>query len=326
MFQLDVRAESFALKEPFRISNHTWYAIDAVTVRLDAEGVWGWGEGSPVVYHGETAKTLLEEIEALRGRLERGITREDLLDLMPAGGARCAVDCALWHWEARRKNIPVHQLANLIAPGPVDSAITISLGTTDKMAADAAQYTDYPLLKVKLGGKDDHGAIRAIRKAAPRARITVDANTVWTIDMLRDIDPLLSELGVELIEQPLAPEADHPLLDWRGRVPLAADESCQTSADLPDLVGKYQVVSIKLDKAGGLTEALRLKQAAETSGFGLMVSCMVATSLSMAQARLIAPYCRVVDLDGPMNAAQDRDPPIPYVKGCMMETPTALWG
>jgi L-Ala-D/L-Glu epimerase len=326
MLRLDVRAERFALKEPFRISNHTWFAIDAVTVRLDGEGVWGWGEGSPVVYHGETADSIIAAIDAVRREIERGVSRTRLLDLMPPGSARCAVDCALWHWQARRKGVPVYELAGLQAPQPVGSAITVSLDEVDEMAAYAERHRDYPLLKVKLGGASDHGAIRAVRAAAPRPRITVDANTGWDIAFLKDIEPLLAELGVELIEQPLPPEADDALRHWSGRIPLAADESCQTSADVPALKGKYQVASIKLDKTGGLTEALRLKAAAEEAGLGLMVSCMVATSLSMAPAQLLAPYCRVVDLDGPMNAAEDREPPIEYRSGVMMPAPPALWG
>jgi L-Ala-D/L-Glu epimerase len=216
-------------------------------------------------------------------------------------------------------------LAGLMAPAPIDSAITISLGSVEKMAAAAAGYSAYPLIKVKLGGSDDHACIRAVRHHAPNARLTVDANTGWDMAMLADIEPLLAELGVELIEQPMPPEADDDLRGWRGQIALAADESCQTSADVPGLVGKYQVASIKLDKAGGLTEGLKLKAAAQQAGLDLMVSCMVGTSLGMCPARLIAPYCRVVDLDGPMNAAEDRDPPITYVNGRMMETPPALW-
>jgi L-alanine-DL-glutamate epimerase-like enolase superfamily enzyme len=194
------------------------------------------------------------------------------------------------------------------------------------MRADAEGYRAYPLIKVKLGGADDEACLRAVRAGAPNARLTIDANTGWDIAKLKAMEPLLVECGVILIEQPLPREGDEDLRGFTSRIPLCADESCQTAEDVPALVGKYQVGSIKLDKTGGLTGALETKRALEAAGLKLMVSCMVGTSLGMAPARLIAPACYVVDLDGPMNAAEDRAPPIVYTDGVMGVTPTELWG
>lgn len=324
--KLTVETENFALHEPFTIAGHAWQTADVCTVALEADGVRGWGEGAPVFYHGETADSLVEQIEAVRGAIEAGVARASAADLLPPGGALCALDCALWDLEARQSGRPVHELAGLRAPTELDSAITITLKATATMAANAARYKDYPLLKVKLGGDDDAAAIRAVRAAAPDCRITVDANTAWSLEKLQAMEPILVDLGVELIEQPMPPGEDAALENYRSRIPIAADESCQTADDVPGLIGKYQTGVIKLDKAGGLTGAIRLMRALEVAGLDLMVSCMVGTSLGMAPARLIGTYCTTVDLDSPMNVRDDRDDPIPYVRGRMLATPPALWG
>ncbi len=324
--RMEVSVDAFPLKAPFRISNHVWHRIEVVTVRLEEGGFWGWGEGSPVVYHGESARSLADQIESVRAAVEAGVTRAEVQNLLPPGAARCALDCALWHLDARRSGTSVHALAELPAPQAVDSAITISLDTPQAMAAAAASWRAYPLLKVKLGGREDHACIEAVRAAHPGARITVDANTGWDIAALEAIEPVLVRCGVELIEQPMPPGADEALRGRVGPIPIAADESCQTVADVPALVGKYQVASIKLDKTGGLTGAIALLHAAREAGLDLMVSCMVGTSLGMAPAHLIAPFCRVVDLDGPLNAAADREPGLIYENGRIVAWPTSLWG
>ncbi|MEM1088606.1 MAG: dipeptide epimerase, partial [Pseudomonadota bacterium] len=308
------------------ISNHVWNSAEVCTVELEQDGVIGRGEGAPVVYHGETAESLARQIEAVCSEIESGLTREDAANLLPPGGALCALDCALWDIEARQAGRPPHKLAGLKAPTELDSAITITLKSTDAMAAQAERCRDYPLLKVKLGGADDEAAIRAIRQAAPNPRITVDANTGWSLQFLKDFEPLLLELGIELIEQPMPPGSDDALLDFRSRIPIAADESCQTAADVENLIGKYQTAVIKLDKAGGLTGAIKLMNKARDGGLELMVSCMIGSSLGMAPARLIGTYCKTVDLDAPMNLKVDRKHPIPFTKGRMHATPRALWG
>ncbi|MEM1104744.1 MAG: dipeptide epimerase [Pseudomonadota bacterium] len=324
--KLSIKAEHFPLKEPFTIAGHAWTTADVCTVEIEDGGYLGRGEGAPVFYHGETAESLVDELEAVRSEIEAGIDRAAAGRLLAPGGALCALDCALWDLEARRAQMPVHELAGLAAPIPLDSAITITLKDTETMAARAHQFRGYPLLKVKLGGDDDEAAIRAVRGAAPRCRITVDANTAWSLQKLTAMEPLLVELGVELIEQPMPPGDDSALMDFNSRIPIAADESCQTAGDVPGLVGKYQTGVIKLDKAGGLTGAIALKTALDEAGLELMVSCMVASSLGMAPARLIGTYCKTVDLDSPMNVSEDRAYAIPYENGRMGETPPELWG
>lgn len=324
--RLSVKAEHFELFEPFTIANYAWQTADVCTVKLERNGVVGRGEGAPVFYHGETAQKLADQIEAIRPEIEKGLTRAHAANLLEPGGALCALDCALWDLEAREAGQSVHELAGLRAPKELDSAITVTLKSTDRMAALAERYRDYPLLKVKLGGDDDEQAIRAVRAAAPDPRITVDANTAWSLEKLKAMEPVLVELGVELIEQPMAPGEDEALLDYRARIPIAADESCQTVNDVPGLIGKYQTAVIKLDKAGGLTGAIKLLHAARDAKLELMVSCMIATSLGMAPGRLIGTYCKTVDLDAPMNLKIDRDPAIAYTNGRMHATPPDLWG
>ncbi|MEM1035899.1 MAG: dipeptide epimerase [Pseudomonadota bacterium] len=324
--KLSVKAEYFDLFEPFGISNHVWNSAEVCTVELEQDGIIGRGEGAPVVYHGETAETLAQQIESVRADIEAGLIRQQAAELLPSGGAICALDCALWDLEARRAGKQPHELAHLKTPTELDSAMTITLKSSDAMAAQAEKCRDYPLLKVKLGGTDDEAAIRAIRDVAPNPRITVDANTGWSIDFLREFEPLLLELSVELIEQPMPPENDEALIDFKSRIPIAADESCQTAADVEHLIGKYQTAVIKLDKAGGLTGAIDLMNKARDAKLDLMVSCMIGTSLGMAPARLIGTYCKTVDLDAPMNLKVDRKHPIPFTKGRMHATPEALWG
>ncbi|MEO1404910.1 MAG: dipeptide epimerase [Pseudomonadota bacterium] len=324
--KLTVRAEQFKLYEPFTIAGFAWQTADVCTVELEVDGVIGRGEGAPIFYHGDDAEKVAGQIEQCRSDIEKGITREQASDLLPPGAALCALDCALWDLEAHKEKSSVHELSGLAPPTELDSAITITLNTVDEMAKRSRRFADYPLLKVKLGGTEDEDAIKAVREAAPKARITVDANTAWSMETLERMEPVLFDLNVELIEQPMPPDRDDELSDFRSRIPIAADESCQTEADVQKLIGKYQTGVIKLDKAGGLTGAIALMKALQDAEMELMVSCMIGTSLGMAPARLIGTYCKTVDLDAPMNAEEDRNPAIRYEKGRMGQTPPELWG
>ncbi|MEM9667293.1 MAG: dipeptide epimerase [Pseudomonadota bacterium] len=324
--KLTVSVDKFALHEPFTISNFEWTTADVCTVELEVDGVIGRGEGVPIFYHGERPEDVAAEVEAIRPQIEKSVDRDQAAELLPAGAALCALDGALWDLEARTSGQPVHVLAGLVPPEPIDSAITITLKSVDEMRERAIKYRDYPLFKVKLGGNEDRAAMEAVRKAAPEPCITVDANTGWSMASLREMEPVLVDLGVELIEQPLPPGEDDALAEFECRIPLAADESCQTAADVPGLIGKYQTGVIKLDKAGGLTGAIALKDALEDAGLELMVSCMIGTSLGLAPARLIGTYCKTVDLDAAMNLKEDRDPPIICEQGKLGPTPPDLWG
>jgi L-alanine-DL-glutamate epimerase-like enolase superfamily enzyme len=261
-----------------------------------------------------------------RAAVEAGAGRAEIARLMPAGAARNAVDCALWDLEAKRSGVPVRSLPGLRAAGPVATAYTLSLGTPEAMAAQARANAARPWLKVKIGGDGDGPRIRAVAAAAPASRIILDANEGWTPDNLAENIATAAECGVALIEQPLPAGRDEALRTADRRVPICADESVHTKADLAALAGLYDAVNIKLDKAGGLTEALALRDEARRLGFGIMVGCMVGTSLGMAPAVLLAQDADFVDLDGPLLLARDRSPALRY-EGSLVHPPeTALWG
>jgi L-alanine-DL-glutamate epimerase-like enolase superfamily enzyme len=265
-------------------------------------------------------------LEAMAGKVADGLDRETLRRLMEPGAARNALDCALWDLEAKRAGRPAWELAGLTtAPGPLVTCYTLSVDEPAAMA-QAARATPHPLLKMKLTGSGDLERVRAVREAAPAARLVVDANEAWTLDQLRRFAPAFAELGVEMIEQPLPAGQDEALRGYRSPVPLGADESCHGLASLEGLKGLYSVVNIKLDKTGGLTEALLMKQAAQAAGFELMIGCMVASSLAMAPAVLLAQGARFTDLDGPLLLTEDRQPALRY-DGALVHPPTPdLWG
>ncbi len=261
------------------------------------------------------------------GRLiEEGGTRAELQIALAAGAARNALDCALWDLEAKLSGRPVWRLAGLEAPQPLTTAYTISLGTPETMAEAAALAADRPLLKVKLGGEGDVERVRAVRAAAPDARLVVDANEAWTPAMVLPYGEALARLGVELIEQPLPAGEDGPLAEMARPVPLGADESCHTLDGLSELRRCYDVVNIKLDKTGGLTEALAMAREARRLGFGIMLGCMVGTSLAMAPSTLLGGMARFVDLDGPLLLARDREPGLRFTGSILAPPPPALWG
>ena len=328
MRTLRVVEETWPVRGVFRISRGSRTEISVLTVRLEEAGVVGWAECAPLARYGESAATTLAAVESIRQALAAGMTRQDLQRALPAGAARNAVDCALWDLEAKLAGRPVWQLAGFdTAPSPVGTAVTISVDTPQLMAEAARQLTRCPLLKIKLGGAGDLERMEAVRAAVPTARLIVDANEAWTVDQCREFIPALAWMGVELIEQPLPAAEDEALRGMERGVPLCADESCHTRCDLDRLVGLYDHVNIKLDKAGGLTEALLLRRAAREAGFGLMIGGMVGTSLAMAPAILLTPGADFVDLDGPLLLRADREPPLIYGEGNTVGLASLqLWG
>jgi len=324
---LTVRRESWPLAGVFRISRGARSVARTVLVELRDGVATGRGECVPYARYGETVDSVVEAIEGLRGAIEAGLSREALEGAMEPGAARNAIDCALWDLEAKRAGRRAWESASEPSPGPVITAYTLGLDEPDAMREAAARHADRPLLKVKLDGDRVIERVAAVRAGAPDARLIVDANEGWTAQTLRRSLPALAGLGVELVEQPLPAGADAALADIERPVPVAADESCHTRADLPGLAGRYDVVNIKLDKTGGLTEALALRDAATAGGFGIMVGCMLATSLAMAPALLVAQGARFVDLDGPLLLARDREPGLDYHPGGRVAPPSpALWG
>lgn len=319
---ISVTPDTFRLAEAFTISRGSRTEARVLTVTVTREGVTGRGECVPYARYDETLDSVTAEIEGLA----QGITRQALQDALPAGAARNAVDCALWDWEAKRSGSPVWVLAGLPVPAPVVTAFTLSLDTPERMQAAAARHAHRPLLKIKLGTPDDMPRLEAVRAGAPEARIIVDANEGWTAEVYSDLAPHLLRLGVEMVEQPLPAGQDDLLAEIARPLPVCADESCHDRASLPGLKGKYDMVNIKLDKTGGLTEALALKAAAEAEGYGVMVGCMVGSSLAMAPAVLLAQGAAIVDLDGPLLLAEDRATPLVFEGSVLHPPPSTLWG
>ena len=321
--RIEVTRDVFALAQVFTIARGSRTEAQVLTVRVSDGGSEGRGECVPYARYGETLDSVAAQIAALPERLDRAV----LQDLLPPGAARNAVDCALWDLEAKRSGRRVWDLAGLPAPGPEITAYTLSLDAPDAMRAQAAQHAHRPLLKTKLGGGEaDVARIEAVRAAAPDARIIVDANEGWTADLYKTLAPVLVRLGVEMVEQPLPAGQDDALLALERVLPVCADESCHDRASLPALGGKYDMVNIKLDKTGGLTEALALRDAARDAGFDVMVGCMVGSSLAMAPATLVAQGAAVVDLDGPLLLAEDRAQPLIFDAAGVHPPQAALWG
>ncbi len=320
--RIDVTRDVFRLAQVFTISRGSRTDAKVLTVSVEEDGIVGRGECVPYARYDETLESVEAEIRGINGRFDRA----DLTELLPAGAARNAVDCALWDLEAKRAGKRVWELAGLPAPGPEITAYTLSLDTPEAMQAQAAKNAHRPLLKIKLGTPDDMPRLEAVRAGAPDAKIIVDANEGWSAEVYADLAPHLVRLGVALVEQPLPAADDAALIGMERPVPVCADESCHDRASLAGLKGKYDVVNIKLDKTGGLTEALALKQAALAEGYDVMVGCMVGSSLAMAPATLVAQGVLVTDLDGPLLLAEDRDPPLDYDDKGVHPPAPALWG
>jgi L-alanine-DL-glutamate epimerase-like enolase superfamily enzyme len=319
---ITVVPDTFRLAQAFTISRGSRTEARVLTVRVTRGGVTGWGECVPYARYGETLAGVTVQIESL----PPDISRADLQAALPAGAARNAVDCALWDLEAKETGRRAWQLAALSAPGPEITAYTLSLESPGAMRAQAARNAHRPLLKIKLGTPDDMPRLEAVRAGAPATPIIVDANEGWTAEVYADLAPHLVRLGVRLVEQPMPAGADDMLAEIGRPLPVCADESCHDRASLPALRGKYDLVNIKLDKTGGLTEALALKVEARAAGFGLMVGCMVGSSLAMAPAVLVAQGAAFTDLDGPLLLAEDRDHPLRFDEAGVHPPSRALWG
>ncbi|MCC1494468.1 N-acetyl-D-Glu racemase DgcA [Cognatishimia sp. F0-27] len=319
---LTVSRDVFQLAEAFTISRGSRTEARVLTVRVKRGDAQGWGECVPYARYGETLESVTAQIEGL----PEDVTRETLQDLLPPGAARNAVDCALWDLAAKQAGKPVWALAGLPRPGPEITAFTLSLDTPERMEAAATRHAHRPLLKIKLGTPDDMARLEAVRRGAPEARIVVDANEGWNAAVYAELAPHLVRLGVALVEQPLPTGEDDALAGIDRPVPVCADESCHDRASLPALEGRYDMVNIKLDKTGGLTEALALRDAARAHGYSVMVGCMVGSSLAMAPAVLLAQGAAVTDLDGPLLLAEDRPVPLRFDAQGVHPADPALWG
>ena len=326
MSPLLIRRESWPFAQPFAISRGSRTAVEVVVVELQRDGLLGRSECVPYPRYGESVEGVVEQLEGMAPALEGGLQRADLQQALPPGAARNALDCALWDWQAKCDQRPLWRLLDQAAPRPLVTAYTLGLDGPEAMARAARTHRHRPLLKLKLAGAGDLERVAAVRDSAPQARIIVDANEGWSPHQVEPFLAALAELGVALVEQPLPAAQDHLLAQVEHPVPVCADESCHTAADLARLRPLYDAVNIKLDKSGGLTEALLLEREARSMGLEIMVGCMVGTSLAMAPALLLAQGADYVDLDGPLLLARDRPQGLHY-EGSLVHPPTAaLWG
>lgn len=326
MPHLNVAVEHFPIAGSFVISRGAKTEATVVVATIEADGLRGRGECVPYGRYGESVETVLAAIENVRAKIEAGAGRARLQALLPCGAARNALDCALWDFEAKRRAIPAYRLAGLEPPSAVTTAFTISLGTPEAMAAAAEAAQKRPLLKLKLGGAGDPERLAAVRAVTPRATLIVDANEAWsTHDLEPNLDACVQQ-GVALIEQPLPAGSDAGLEVIAHHVPICADESLHSRTDLARLRGRYDAINIKLDKAGGLTEALALLDEAEHLGFQIMIGSMVGSSLGVAPALLLARRARYVDLDGPLLIMRDRPEGLRYEGSCIAPPSPQLWG
>jgi L-Ala-D/L-Glu epimerase len=324
--RLHVTRRSWPLAQPFVISRGSKTTADVVVAELHDGDSQGRGECVPYPHYGESVDSVFEALEAMKGAVFSGLNRETLQEAMPPGAARNALDAAFWDIEAKRAYCSVAELAGIGPLRPVTTAYTLSLDTPERMGAVAAAQRARPLLKLKLAGDGDLDRVRAVRENAAASRLIVDANESWTVRHFAELAPALAEFGVELIEQPLPADDDATLAELPHPIPVCADESCRVTADLDRLVGKYDAVNIKLDKTGGLTEALQLAKAANERGFAVMVGCLIGTSLAMAPAMLLAQQASVVDLDAPLLLAADRNQGLRYDGSLVYPPDPKLWG
>jgi L-Ala-D/L-Glu epimerase len=332
--QIEAREEVWPLKNVFRISRGERTETQVVVVTVSDGRHIGRGEAVPIRRYNQTPASVLELIESIKR--EQHLDRQKLQTLLPPGSARNALDCALWDLEAKKSGKRVWELAKVPMKREVDTSFTISLDSPEKMAAAARSHSESfhahgsapGPMKLKLYGGDDADVARveAVHKVAPAARLIIDANESWSPEHFRNVAPKLKQLGVELIEQPFPAAADEILESLDHPIPVCADESCHTSDDLPRLKKRYEMINVKLDKTGGLTEALRLYENARVIGFKILIGCMVGTSLSMAPARVLASAADYVDLDGPLLLARDREHPLAYGNGKIALPSPELWG
>ena len=324
--QLSCHIESWAALIPFRISRNTWHTFDGIVCEIGQDGHIGRGEALGVYYMGERNETMLADIESVRIVLQDGVNREELLDLLPHGGARNAVDAALWDLESKLTGKSAWENAG-VATDPIETVFTIGLeAEPEQMGAKAAAATDMNLFKVKLNNDRPVERIAAICKARADARLVVDVNEGWNFDQLQDVAPQLQALGVSMIEQPLKRGEGEALEDYVPPLPLCGDESCLHLGELDLAAERYQMINIKLDKCGGLTHGLQLAKAARDKGLGVMVGCMGGTSLAMAPSHVLAQICDFVDIDGPLLLRNDRLGGFVYERGFASIPDAPFWG
>jgi L-alanine-DL-glutamate epimerase-like enolase superfamily enzyme len=326
MIELIVSAESWPIRGGFTISRGAKTQADVVLVELADGGFKGYGECVPYARYGESSDSVVEQIESIRQDIQQGMDRIQLQQKLPPGAARNALDCAFWDLQAKMSPHRVWELLGMAAMQPLTTAYTLSLDSPENMYEAAMENAGRPLLKLKLAGEGDLERVTGVRKGAPKARLIVDANEGWDAVIYQRLVPELLELGVEMIEQPLPAADDEALRSLERPIPICADESCHTSESLRHIVDRYDMVNIKLDKTGGLTEALRLREAAEAKGLQIMVGCMLATSLAMAPATLLAQGAAIVDLDGPLLLERDRHPGLRFEKSRVFPPQRELWG
>ncbi len=323
---LNIRHRTLPLRSPFRISRGVKLAADVVTVELGHAGCVGRGESVPYGRYGESVASVMDEIETVRDVLCAGMGRDELQARLPAGAARNAVDAALWDLESRISHVPVWKQLARPPHSPLVTALTIGIDTPRAMGEAASRIANHELIKVKVDSDDPVTRIEAVRQAAPSAKLIVDPNESWTIDILREIHPALERSSVSLLEQPLPADADDALREFSSRIPICADEGCHTASNLPSLLDRYQAVNIKLDKTGGLTEAWRLLREARACGFIVMVGCMVCSSLGIAPALEVAREADFIDLDGPLWLQSDHPDGVTLQDGLLMPPAPGLWG
>ena len=319
---IQAKIEIFPLAQVFRISRGARTQAEVVTVIYEKDGIIGRGECVPYARYNETSESVTKQIEDLPDNIDK----ETLQETLPPGAARNAVDCALWDFECKKLDQRIWETANIQKPEKNITAYTLSLDEPENMFKQAKKNSNRPLLKIKLGTPNDMPRLEAVRKGAPSAEIIVDANEGWDAEVYSQLAPKLVKLGVKLVEQPLPADKDDDLIGLPRPLPICADESCHDRKSLEKLIGKYDFVNIKLDKTGGLTEALLLKNKALEAGFKIMVGCMVGSSLAMAPATLIAQNATFVDLDGPLLLAQDRQHGLLYDKSWVHPPVKDLWG
>lgn len=324
--QLTITESRFPLAAPFRISRGVKHNADVVTVEIGQGDKTGRGEAVPYARYGECLASVMEQMEQLRPQLAAGMGRDELQAQLPAGAARNALDAALWDLESQLSGVPVWRGLARPQRSALVTAMTIGIDTPERMGQAAARLADATLIKIKVDADDPAARIEAVRHAAPRARLIVDPNESWNIELLRYMQATLERTGVDLLEQPLPADADDALLGFSSRIPICADEACHVTQDLPRLRGRYQAVNIKLDKTGGLTEAWHLLREARNAGFKIMVGCMVCSSLGIAPALEIAREAAFVDLDGPFWLQNDYPDGVRRQSGSLLPPAPGFWG
>lgn len=324
--KMTIERRSFPLTQTFVITGYTFSATDAVWVTLEEDGFRGRGEAIGVYYCNENADTMVAQLESIKATAETGLTREKIQSLLPSGGARNALDCAFWDLTAKKSGHSVWELLK-ITPKPIATVATLGIDTPEKMAQAATALAKYPNLKIKLSADDPVARLKAIRKARPDAKLIVDVNQGWSFEELKNYIPQVADLGIAMIEQPLKRGDDEELEGFHSPVPLGADESCLDLSEYETAARRYDVINIKLDKCGGLTEGLEIVRRAQADGKGLMIGNMTGTSLSMAPAYVIGQFCKFVDIDGPLFLKQDIENALEYLEGGIVDLPSpSLWG